>query len=778
MAYRQPFRSGLKDLAQGLLQQAQAQQQQSQMELQAKQQMSAQQAQAQAQAGQMMGGAVSQAAGALGQGFENRRAEQVRLSEQALADGRKQLDRLLAEQAELRALRKSGVAIENYDQLDNGMTEYIRALSGALSGDVADIFKRLGELPAVEVAPGVMGSDILTAAGSALREGRYMREVLDVEQGQFRLQLDNILQQLWTMDPANSVSVSQAMRAAATIDSLMKSNPDALPRGTNVDFLRQQMAIVQAAFENDEGAQRIYGRAQQLFDSEQRFNIAQNEEQVLGFFENWLNTGMFPAEFRTELETLYNTKPQRDDSGKAMTFDEATAYHREASEKLVVTQRDLAQLAVDASALDLELGTRWKQFDVEMSRREDAQRMIDSLVATGNVSGLLALSQNPEFVAKFPELAESVIPEMVAKARGIDGLNRLSNQFAVMELEAAIETFPQEAEAERVARGSAALMAQASVLGEAGLKNWWSTLAPEMKRYYGGDATFNAAVRDAQFIDLQRGNELINVALARVFPLLSMRGTPENMDAALTTIISTVTEITGDEQFANQIANAAQLAWGEVDEERRNTMLKNTQLDLQNQVLGMDLDAAAFALANPGQGAVDVNQFRQLLDTRRLNASSEHDALMATMRGKGCILEVFTDYTGLPSERGGQNAGSPECLQLFEEAEYVRERMFEIDSSIGTLWNVALGLPVDQRPMEMDNASQRFWVNAAAGQFAKSYPDGNIPMSDLNTYVDEILEAYNMSEAARFRLRNTLKAEIMAAVMTGNFVTYEGGGVR
>jgi hypothetical protein len=561
------------------------------------------------------------------------------------------------------------------------------------------------------------------------------------------------------------------------MQDILNNYPEMLPRGTKSQDLLAQLSLFQTAAMANPAIQEMYDRAKALGDANYNAQRGRLNSEARVGFDQWKLDGFVNEPFKQQYEEWYAAAPQRDENGKFLTFDEATRANAEKGQRRLAAQERLVELQVESDTVDLELGLRWKEFNAQVENTDSALAMLNSLVAQGNVSALMSIVDDPLWAQHHPNLVNTVIPSMLTEARGVQDIRLQSNQFAIMELEASIEAFPNETAADRTARGTAALMAQAAVLGETGLKDWWATLPPERKQYYGGEATFNAALRDAQFIDLKRGNEVINVALARVFPLLSMRGTPENMDAALTTIINTVTDITGDSDFANQIAASAQLAWREVDEETRNTMLKNTQLDLQNQVLRADIAAAAFALANPGQGTIDVDEFRKLLDTQRLNAASEHSAIMDALRVNECIPSYVTDFVGLTLERsGGANAGSPKCMQLLEESDYVRERMGEIHVGIGTLWNIRAGFSVDQRPTEIDDLDYGFWVNAAAEQFLNIYPDGSVPRDELYRYVDSILDGYNITDKAR--VRNGLAAAISSVIMTGNAIPLTGGGTR
>jgi hypothetical protein len=191
----------------------------------------------------------------------------------------------------------------------------------------------------------------------------------------------------------------------------------------------------------------------------------------------------------------------------------------------------------------------------------------------------------------------------------------------------------------------------------------------------------------------------------------------------------------------------------------------------------MDLQAAEFSLANPQAPTVDVNGFKQLLDTRRLNASSEHAMVMESMRANNCVPQYFTDSFGMTSQRGGENQGSKECVDLMEEETLVRYRMLEIDESIASLWNVAVGLPVDSRPAIVDNATRDYFVNAGASQFAVGYQATNqLDMAAINQYAYDVLDGFNVSDQQRVQQQRLIVAAIASAILNNTYVNYGGTG--
>jgi hypothetical protein len=572
------------------------------------------------------------------------------------------------------------------------------------------------------------------------------------------------------------------------MQDILNNYPEMLPKGTKSQDLLAQLSLFQTAAMANPAIQEMYDRAKALGDANYNSQIGRLNSEARVGFDQWKLDGFVNEPFKQQYEEWYAAAPQRDENGKPLTFDEATRANAEKGQRRLAAQERLVDLQRESDTVDLELGLRWKEFNAQLENTDSALAMLNSLVAQGNVSALLSISRDPLWAQHHSNLVNDVIPSMLTEARGVQDIRLQSNQFAMMELEASIEAFPNETAADRTARGTAALMAQAAVLGEAGLLEWWGTLPPDRKGFYGGEATFRAALRDAQFVDLERGNDRINVALARVFPILNMKGTPENLDAARQTIFNTVSEITGDEDFAAQIVASAEIAWKVQDQETRSTMLRNIQLDLENQVMRSDVAAAAFALANPGQAQVDVTQFRQLLDTRRLNASSEHDAIMSALRGQGCILTVTTNEWGDRTETGGQNRDTPECQNLWLEERDVRGRLAEVDVGIIQLANAALGVSPEQRPTEVDPATQGAFINLGASQFIADYrTTGRLDTVGINEYVNGFLDEYfNLTPEQKAEQSRLLAAQIVSRVVGGNVVDYsdiiplgadDGGGL-
>lgn len=419
MSFRQPFRSGLRDLAQGLMQQSQMMQQQSQQELQMRQQMAAQQAQSQAEMGQMLGQGISQAAGMIGQGLTNaynaqRQAEAAQAQDVINAARIRGENILKIVQPEIDTMRQQLVVLQATNgapEVIQGLSRHIASLEGLLTVDdvakIPEIYQRITQstfrgaqdAPTIrELAAGRVAQDLepefdLTELRNrALFEANIADRVLNVQVNS----VEDFQRLLREFDPSNPTSVLNAEAAISRSASLPG------PLQLAADPLKERLA----RFYNNPTEMQLYDNAisvdtakaqeartranaaQVALDHAQRINPIMYQQALgaltddqRGRVADAFVTGNLQGLSNEELIGLARWAGVSPDNLRAWSTERANAYMTAttARERLDVLNADLAdqRLEIGNQTIELnELQLERGQWDFErvkiLATRDDA----------------------------------------------------------------------------------------------------------------------------------------------------------------------------------------------------------------------------------------------------------------------------------------------------------------------------------------------------------------------------------------------------------------------
>lgn len=817
MSWRTPYRSALRDLAQGLMQQAQVKRANDEQALQ----MELQQEQIRAET---MQNAFNTVTTGVQNVFQQREEDRKRMYDQGIAYS--PLVETYANQAAEALAQAEAVRLNNpaafTDVEYNALVQANQAWQGVLTANPADWPQMIRDTLNMNIVPAGAPATVFSAkdiadgtAAGVLESPLTMSDILSRgtayvtnaasawEDSEAALErnlqlLDQNVATITGIDSGDGDSIINANLAADRIQTLIDSGrlPDTIDVETYSSYINQARDAISDEEElkkvlNLRRAEIEAGTAEATArTSIANFNDVKAQVDIQFYedfvtldydtavanlerakFENeevaWLafqEYGFVSNEYAEEVEALYNANPTRDENGNPLTFEQARNKLRADHQDVVEAQRAQVLAAAEIAGIDVERANiqldqdkyaqTWFEFDETTARADSMRTRIANAIAMGDVAYLSSVKANHPDILRSLGLYGS-IDRAIAQATQAGNIIELQNTNAIAELNHAISMEGLTNMADRTAVVSDVLNRQAAWMTPEAIDNWWGSLTDAQKRMFGteGPDLIEGAKRQAEVNMILQNDPVYQEAWREVNQLKGTTFETADIPAAKQRIVDILTPVVGAE-IAEGMANSFANDW-------RNGNTEASIAEMELTIKEATVSEALRVLEESGPGALNtvdtekLNTARQILASEREALDSERATIIRRQDEAGC----------LPTSYSFGNADTETCAALSQQLEDNNTRLRQVSADTRQLLaqlygeNAPTATFEDLTEPEVEELSNDLALVVASTVQNNELPEG-MTVNDFTVgIIEQTLNDLNVPEENRAAIRDRLVSE-------------------